>query len=156
MKKLITALAMTVLLTACGSDYAQTTQQATTAPIEVKADVTPKGEPILLTVGQQSLTDTDFQDFMSLELSVKNTADKELTGIKGRIIYLDKFGDQIISLDISDDQIDLPAGQTFTATYDWEYNEFINEHNRFINGDLNDMTYKFQADTILFADGTTL
>lgn len=156
MKTIIIALSLALLLTACGSDDAQTTQQATTAPVEVKAAVAPKSEPIVLTVGQQSLTDTDFQDFMSLELSVKNTTDKELTGIKGSIVYFDKFGDQIISLDISDDQIDLPAGQTFTATYDWEYNEFINEHNRFINGDLNDMTYKFRADTILFADGTTL
>lgn len=156
MNKLIAVLAMTVLLSACGNEEVATTEQTTNEPVEVKADVTPKAEPIILTVGQQTLTDTEFQDSITIELSVENTTDKELTGIKGRIVYFDKFGDQIISLGISDDQIDLPAGQTFTATYDWDYNEFINEHNRFINGDLNDMTYKFRADTILFADGTTL
>lgn len=161
MNKLIAAVAMTVLLTACGTGEVNTTEQATTAPVEVEAEkvepmVFAKKEPVLVEVLDKKLIAGDFESFMRLNLAINNNSDKEVAGIKGAFVYFDKFGDQIIRLDFSNDALNIPAGGFADGTVEWDYNQFMDSHIQFMQTDLNDMKYEFQADTILFADGTTL
>lgn len=159
MKKLITALAMTALLTACGSDYAQTTEQPTTEPVEVgvatEKPMTSK-EAVSLEVVEKEMTNMDIQKFMSIKVKIQNESDKELTGVKGTIVFFNKFKDEIAVFDFTDDKLDLPVNGWSDGWLDFPYNPYMSGDVNFMETDLEDMTYEFRPHTILFADGSTL
>lgn len=160
MKKLITALAMTVLLTACGNEEVATTEKPTTEPLEVKLAATEKPmtskEAVSLEVIEKEMTNVDIQKFMSIRVKIQNESNKELTGVKGTIVFFNKFKDEIAVFDFADDKLDLPVNGWSDGWFDFPYNPYINGDVNFMETDLEDMTYEFRPHTILFADGSTI
>ncbi len=111
---------------------------------------------VAVTVFDKGMIKEDFQSFMTVDMSIKNNSDKEVAGLKGNINFFDKFGDLVISLSFGDDKLDIPAGDSIEVYFNWTYNEYIAHEKQFINTDMADMTYKFEASQILFEDGTKL
>lgn len=158
MKKLITALAMTVLLSACGSEEVATTEQTTSEPVEVEVAAKPmtSKEAVSLEVIEKEMTNMDIQEFMSIRIKIQNESDKELTGVKGTIVFFNKFKDEIAVFDFTDDKLDLPVNGWSDGWLDFPYNPYMSGDVNFMETDLEDMTYEFRPHTILFADGSKL
>lgn len=160
MKKLITALAMTMLLTACGNEEVATTEQSTTEPVEAKAAAIEKPmtskEALSLEVLEKEMTNDDIQKFMSIRVKMQNESGKELTGVKGTIVFFNKFKDEIAVFNVTDDKLDLPVNGWSDGWLDFPYNPYMSGDVNFMETDLEDMTYEFRPHTILFADGSTL
>jgi uncharacterized lipoprotein YehR (DUF1307 family) len=160
MKKLITALAMTVLLTACGNEEVATTEQPTTEPVEVKSAATEKPmkskEAVKVEILEKEMTNSDIQELISLKFRLENDSGKELAGVKGTLVFFDKFNDEVIKFDFSEDALDMPVKGWSEFWLDFPYNQYISNDVKFMAADLEDMTYEFRYHTILFADGTTL
>ena len=161
--RIITALAMTVFLTACSSQEAEKVEVAKTAdvaPVEVKAAAIEKPmtskEAIKFEILEKEMTNSDMQELIGVKFRIDNNSGRELTGVKGTIVFFDKFNDEIIQLNFSDDTLDMPVKGWTEAWLDFPYNPYISGDVKFMETDLEDMTYEFRSHTILFADGSTL
>ncbi len=111
---------------------------------------------VSVTVFDKNLVKGDWQSFITLDVDIKNNSTKKIAGLKGVIRFFDKFGDLIVSFHFGDDTLNIPAGDSLKSTFTWDYNQFMDEHSKFINTSLEGMTYKFEPEQILFEDGTKL
>lgn len=111
---------------------------------------------VSVTVFDKNFVEVDWQSFITLDIDIKNNSTKEIAGLKGSIEFFDKFGDLIISFGFGDDTLNIPAGDSFKGTLSWDYNQFMDNHSKFVNTSLEDMKYKFEPEQILFEDGTKL
>lgn len=111
---------------------------------------------VAITVFDKNLVEADWQSYITLDVDVKNNSSKEIAGLKGAINFFDKFGDLIVSFGFGDDTFDIPAGDSMKNTFSWDYNQFMDEHNKFVNTSLEGMKYEFEPEQILFEDGTKL
>lgn len=98
----------------------------------------------------------DFEKGMGLTFQIKNNSDKSISGAKGQLLIKDQFGDTIISgMELKIDET-LPKGFSGSREFSWDYNQFIDEHNRLMNADINKMRIEWNPETIIFSDGSTL
>ena len=111
---------------------------------------------VSVTVFDKDFIEVDWQSFITLDIDIKNNSTKEIAGLKGTIIFFDKFGDPIRPFSFGDDTLNIPAGDSFKGTLNWGYNQFMDEDKKFVNTSLEGMKYKFEPEQILFEDGTKL
>lgn len=96
-----------------------------------------------------------FQDYMAVDVGVKNKSNKAMSGFKGTFNVTNSFGDPIINLTIVDEQ-ELAPGAEETRTYGFDYNQFIESNKNFMGGDLAKMKVNFVPEAIHYQDGTQL
>lgn len=123
---------------------------------EKDAKTTEFRKAVTVTVFDKSLIKGDWQSYINLDVDFKNNSGKNIDGIKGGFKFYNKFDDLIVYLTFTDDQIDLKAGQSVENELSWNFNEYMDEHIRFIDTDLKDMRYEFVPESIIFEDGTKL
>jgi len=111
---------------------------------------------VAVTVFDKNLIKGDWQSYINLNIDFKNNSGKNIEGIKGGFKFYNKFDDLIIYLTFTDDKTNLKAGQSVEKDLSWDFNEFMEEHIKFMDTDLKDMKYEFVPDSILFEDGTKL
>lgn len=92
-------------------------------------------------------------DQIILETEFENKSNKDMRGIQGVIVFVDMFGDNIMSssFEYTDG---IPKNSTKTWDASIEYNEFIDEHKKLRNTDLEDLEYELEIDKIIYKDGT--
>lgn len=132
------------------------TERAAKLKAEKDAKTAEFEKAVAVTIFDKDLVEADWQSFITLDIDIKNNSTKEIAGLKGIIHFFDKFGDLIVSFGFGDDTLNIPAGDSFKGTLSWDYNQFMDEHNKFVNTSLEGMKYKFEPEQILFEDGTKL
>jgi outer membrane murein-binding lipoprotein Lpp len=96
-----------------------------------------------------------YSPFVSFTFDVKNNTDKDIKGVQGSLNIQDMFGVKILDLglDFTDDII--PVGSSITVDgIGLEINEFMDEHMKLYNTDFESLLFEYNANMILFTDGT--
>lgn len=96
-----------------------------------------------------------FSDHAVLDITVANTGDRPIAGVKGRLVLRDLFDDEIIRLEYKHDD-PLAPGARAAAERFYEINAYIDEQARFYATDFEKLKVSWEPQTILFADGTRL
>jgi|26BtaG_2_1085354.scaffolds.fasta_scaffold01743_5 hypothetical protein len=112
-------------------------------------------EVVTTTPLEKIVREVDGESRFGVRLLIQNNSDKDITGIKGKMLYFDKFDDVIISLSVKNEDIYIASGESLDAGPNWEYNQYNSSHVQFMNTDFDDMRYEFQLDTVLFSDGSS-
>lgn len=97
-----------------------------------------------------------FSDFIEIDYKIVNKSPKSIKGIKGILSVYDQFDDLIINInwDVSER---VGAGNTKKITrHGLDYNQFIDYHRKLYDLKFEDLTFKFEAEQINFADGYKL
>ena len=94
-------------------------------------------------------------DWIQMTVSINNTSDREVVGVKGGLTLNDMFGDKIVGMEIKHDD-PIAAGERVIERMDYDYNQFINEHATWRSTDLDKMQIVWEPETIIFADGERL
>jgi len=94
--------------------------------------------------------------FISLELDYENKTDKDIKGVKGVLKITDIFGDKIINLRWPYDR-GAPAKQTTVERgVGLKVNQFMDDHMKLWNADMDKLKATFEVQTIIFSDGTKI
>ncbi len=88
-------------------------------------------------------------------LGFKNKSSKDIAGIKGRCRFLDMFGDEIRTVNLSYDDGVL-AGKTKEWAGYVDINQFSKEDLKFAGAEQSKMKLVFEPEAIVFKDGTKL
>lgn len=93
------------------------------------------------------------RDILAIEVAVKNTGPKEITGIKGRLVAVDSFATPVANVSIAW-EYRIPAGETAIYEGALDYNQFIDNHRALLGFNTTNGTTVFEPERINFADGT--
>lgn len=96
-----------------------------------------------------------YRDAIAITIAFKNKSAKELTGVKGRLVFKDIFGDTIKSSGLKVDD-PIAAGATFVWEGTSDINEFIREDTRLAQTPQDKLRVVWEPITYLFKDGSTL
>lgn len=80
--------------------------------------------------------------------------DKPARAIKGILLINDLFGEKIMGIKWNLDKSFAPASIQVETGVGFDYNQFMNEHQRIKNSDISNIKVAFQVDSILYEDGT--
>ncbi len=117
-------------------------------------------EAILLTVYEKSFVPSNisagrYEDHITFRTTYRNTSGKEIRAFRGSVRFTDLFGEEISNLRITI-QEPIAAG----AEADWngaiEYNQFIDNHEKLRNTELENMRVQWVPRSIIFADGSQI
>ena len=115
---------------------------------------------ILLTVSSKDFVPSApsagrFSDYVTFRVAYENTSDRDIRAFRGRLRFTDLFGDEIMSSNITI-QDPITSGDQGTWDGQVEYNQFITEHVRLRQTDLDDMRVEWLPAGVIFEDGTQL
>lgn len=102
---------------------------------------------------EKDFADKDFGDEMTFTFLLTNNTTKDISGVKGTIVFHDIFGDEITSLSYSYDK-GIEANETITDARTVDYNQFSSSDEKLRNTPLDKLTYDWKVDTIVYADGS--
>lgn len=80
---------------------------------------------------------------------------KPARSIKGVLQFCDLFGDPQFQVRVTLDDPINPGGTLATTGVGVEYNQFLDTHKWLRGTEIEDMTFRFQVETVLYQDGTT-
>lgn len=96
-----------------------------------------------------------YNDYITVAFSFANNTQKVVTGIKGRVIFNDQLGDPVFESNLKITET-IPAG----GRHAWEgvidYNQFMDDHERFRYAEKDDLTVVWEPETVIFADGSRI
>lgn len=96
-----------------------------------------------------------FNDYTVLSISLSNTGDKPVSGVKGRLIVRDLFDDEVITLGFKHDDA-LAPGARATVDRFYEINPYIDDEVKLYRTELEKLRITWEPETLLLADGTRL
>lgn len=67
------------------------------------------------------------RNYLNFTIEVKNTTDRHITGWRIWLDVQNKFGDMVSSMTLTNGNASLGPGETETATFTWEDNEFMDD-----------------------------
>lgn len=117
-------------------------------------------EALALTVSEKTFlpantANMEYTDYIALDLELENNSEKDISGVKGDIIFRDMFGDEVITYQMSYDR-PIPASETVTSTWQWQFNTYAANEVKLKDTPLEKLTIEWVPDTIVYEDGTTL
>ncbi len=90
------------------------------------------------------------------DIAYENKGSKDIEGVKGVLHIADIFGDELMNINWSFDE-GIKAGQSSVERGSgMDINQFMDRHMKLWNTDFSKMKTRFEVDTIVFADGTTM
>ena len=96
-----------------------------------------------------------YSDYLTFRVAYENTSGRDIRAFRGRVRFTDLFGDEIYAFGITiQDPIVSGAHGTWDGQID--YNEFVDDHVRVRQTDLDDMRVEWLPSGVIFADGTQL
>ena len=96
----------------------------------------------------------DYREFVEVRVAYQNNTNKDISGIKGRYVFKDVFGDVIFSLNSSMDRT-LKASEKYTEEgRGFDYNRFKDQDAKFKDTPDDKIKFEFQPEAIVFADGS--
>jgi len=96
-----------------------------------------------------------YQDSFSLVIALQNNMDKDMSGVKGTVVFADMFDDEIKRVNLSLDE-GIQAKQTFRWEGTFGFNQFMDEDVKLRNTELTKMKISWEPEVYLFADGTKM
>jgi hypothetical protein len=96
-----------------------------------------------------------FEKKLWFAYSITNNSGKDIDGIKGGVLFYDKFGDRLAANGLTYEK-PLKNGQTINYTLYYDYNQFIDRDVKLKNSDLDKLKIEWEPGVILFNDGTSL
>lgn len=108
---------------------------------------------VSVNVVEKGFREIDYSDYITLEVVIANNSEQDVEGVKGRLVFNDIFGDEIMSVGIKEDQ-PVAAAEQRVERYTLDYNQFMDDHKKLRNTDLDRMEVDWEPMTILFSDGT--
>ncbi len=112
-------------------------------------------EAVTVTVYEKRLAQGEYDASMACKVMFTNHSGKDIRGFQGTLVFNDLFGDQIIRLGLKEDDV-LMAGSNRRASRYWNYNQFMDDHNRWVGTKHENMKIVWEPKTILFTDGSSL
>lgn len=106
-----------------------------------------------LSLHKATFKDMDVKSRIDITFDFENKGAKDITGLKGKGMFRDKFGDTVSGGGFKVEQT-LPAGKTTTILLSRNFNQFDDEDRKLANADAANLTFEFVPETILFADGS--
>lgn len=80
---------------------------------------------------------------------------KPTRAVKGALVFCDLFGEEFFRLSVTITTPLQPGIALANPGIGFQYNEFIASHTWMLSHDLPDMTIRFDANSAIYADGTT-
>lgn len=111
---------------------------------------------LAVTVYDKQIIQGDFDKSIVLRIDFQNKTNKTITAVKGIINFKDKFGDPVNSMNFSETNLVIAPHQSEKRDLGRRLNEFMNDDKVFADTSLNDLTYEFIPDQILFDDGSKI
>lgn len=111
---------------------------------------------LAVTVYDKQIIQGDFDKSIVLRIDFQNKTNKTITAVKGIINFKDKFGDPVNSMNFSETNLVIAPHQSEKRDLGRRLNEFMNDDKVFAGTSLNDLTYEFIPDQILFDDGSKI
>jgi hypothetical protein len=97
-----------------------------------------------------------YSDRLDLVIGVQNRSGKNISGIKGDLVFADQFGTEITTMGLSLDE-DIPANTTKSITgYGKDINQFRDEDTKLAVTPLSKMRVTFVPEMIVFSDGSSV
>lgn len=112
-------------------------------------------QAVTVTVFEKGLSRGEYESSMMCKVSMENHSGKDIRGFQGSLVFRDLFGDQVIRFGLKEDEV-LKAGQSRRVTRYWDYNQFMDDHNRWVGTKLENMKIAWEPKTVLFTDGSSL
>lgn len=95
-----------------------------------------------------------YNDYIWYDATYTSRLKKKTRSIKGIMQFCDLFGEPKFQIRVTIDDPIEPGKQFTTTGVGFEYNQFLDTHNWMRATALVDMTFKFQVEAVLYADGT--
>lgn len=124
---------------------ANSSSQEETAP-KITLEITNKG------FHEADFMSGDYQTQITMDLKFTNETDKEIKGVEGVLTFFDIFDNKISATKISYDK-GIPASQSKVWKSGIDFNQFMDEDIKLKNTELEDLKYKWEVSTIIYADG---
>lgn len=96
-----------------------------------------------------------YQDGFSISIALQNNTEKDMSGVKGTVVFADMFGDDIKRVGLSVDDT-IAAGQSIRWDGNLGFNQFMDEDVKLRNTALGKMKISWEPETYLFSDGSTM
>jgi hypothetical protein len=96
-----------------------------------------------------------FNDVAVLSVALVNNGTQPVTGVKGRLVVRDVFGDEIIRLEYKHDDAIAPGARAVTERF-YEINPYIGREVRLYQTDFDKLRISWEPQTLLLGDGTRL
>jgi len=96
-----------------------------------------------------------YQDSFSLSIGLQNNTEKDMSGIKGTVVFADMFDTEIKRVTLSVDD-GIPAGQTIRWEGNLGYNQFMDDDVKLRNTELAKMKITWEPEIYLFTDGSKM
>ncbi|MDD5688650.1 MAG: hypothetical protein PHQ76_00010 [Caldisericia bacterium] len=110
-------------------------------------------EKISVELIQKSYVKGDFEDFITIKFRLTNKTEKDIKGIKGTIIFYDIFDSEIYRTTLSyDEGISKNSSEVWTGSI--AYNQFMEEHQKLKNTELENLKLKWEPSVIIYQDGS--
>lgn len=109
-------------------------------------------DAVTIAVTDLHLEKERFEEKQIIKIALQNKGTQDITGVKGKIKFIDIFDKEVGSIAFSYDD-GIKAGETATWSGARRYNQFIAEHKAIAN--LQEGKYKtiFEPEAIVYADG---
>jgi len=96
-----------------------------------------------------------YQESFSLSIALQNNTEKDMSGIKGTVVFADMFDDEIKRVTLSVDE-SIPAGQTIQWSGSLDYNQFRDVDVKLRSTELAKMKISWEPEVYLFTDGSKM
>lgn len=96
-----------------------------------------------------------YSDAITVELAFRNVGGKNIKAFKGAIDFFDLFETHIIRLTFQI-QDPLRAGSSKSQTFFWQYNQFMDSHQKLRFTDWDYLVPKCSVQAMIFEDGTKI
>jgi len=95
----------------------------------------------------------EYSDFITMKFEFTNKTNKGIKGVQGKAIFYDIFDNKIFQNTISYDG-GIPAGQVVDWDASLEFNQFMDDHQKLKNTDLENLKFEWTPEVIIYDDGT--
>jgi len=94
-------------------------------------------------------------DQQTFVIAIKNTGSKPIAGVAGRMVFIDIFDKEVGAVGFQSTET-IEPGQTYTWNGERDYNEFMQEHRAVRDLEAGKFKTRFEAESIVFTDGSSL
>jgi hypothetical protein len=114
---------------------------------------------VKLEILKKGFSESDFSsgnyypEQITMNLKFTNETDKDIKGVEGTLTLYDIFDNKISSTSVGYDK-SIPAHQNKVWESGIDYNQFIDEDVKLKNTELENLKYKWEVQTIIYADGS--
>ena len=129
---------------------------------DTKTEVIPiRDEEVVVTVTSKKNLPKDYDagrysERCQFVFNVENMTDKDIKGVQGTLKICDLFGEEIISFGCDFTGQNVPAKKSVDYTeMGIDINEFMDSHVKLYNTDLDDLTFEYTINNIVYSDGAS-